>query len=71
MRATQEDEHVADPRPDGDMDDDSDVRPGGDMPHATPRWVKVFGIIFVVLVLLFIILHLTGNGLGGHSMHRP
>jgi hypothetical protein len=31
-----------------------------------PRWVKVFGIIGVILVLLFIALHLTGRGLGGH-----
>lgn len=33
----------------------------------TPRWVKVFGIIVIVLVLLFVILHLTGGGLGGHT----
>jgi hypothetical protein len=36
------------------------------MPPPTPRWVKVFGIIAAALVLLFIILHLTGRGLGGH-----
>lgn len=29
-----------------------------------PRWVKVFGIIFIVLILVFVILHLTGNSLG-------
>lgn len=34
---------------------------------STPRWVKVFGIIALVLVLLFVILHLTGRGLGGHT----
>jgi hypothetical protein len=33
---------------------------------STPRWVKVFGIIGLVLVLLFIILHLVGGGLRGH-----
>jgi len=33
----------------------------------TPRWVYVFGIIAIVLVLLFVILHLTGGGLGGHT----
>jgi hypothetical protein len=33
-------------------------------PPSTPRWVKVFGIIFIILVLVFAILHLTGNGLG-------
>ncbi|MCA1566007.1 MAG: hypothetical protein LC803_10295 [Acidobacteria bacterium] len=32
----------------------------------TPLWVKVFGIIAVVLILLFILLHLTGRGMGGH-----
>jgi len=33
----------------------------------TPRWVKVFGIIVLVLVLLRVVLHLTSGGLGGHS----
>ena len=33
----------------------------------TPRWVYVFGIIVIVLVLLFVILHLTGGGLGDHN----
>lgn len=32
-----------------------------------PRWVKVFGIIAVVLVLLFVISHLAGGGIGGHT----
>jgi hypothetical protein len=32
-----------------------------------PRWVKVFGIIAIGLVLLVVILHLTGNGLHDHS----
>jgi hypothetical protein len=31
----------------------------------TPRWVKVSGIIVVVLVLLFVIRHLTDGGLRG------
>ena len=33
----------------------------------TPRWVYVFGTVVLVLVLLFVILHLTGHGLGGHT----
>jgi hypothetical protein len=33
-------------------------------PPSTPRWVKVFGGIFIVLVLLVFVLHLTGNSLG-------
>jgi hypothetical protein len=35
--------------------------------NGTPRWVKVFGIIALVAVLLFVILHLTGHGPGGHT----
>ncbi len=35
-----------------------------------PRWVKIFGIIAIVLVLLFVILHLTGHSPGGHG-HSP
>jgi hypothetical protein len=33
---------------------------------ATPRWVKMFGVIGLVLVLLFVLLHLTGHGFGDH-----
>jgi hypothetical protein len=29
--------------------------------------VKVFGIIVIVLVLAFVILHLAGGGFGGHA----
>jgi hypothetical protein len=36
---------------------------------STPRWVRLFGILAAGLVLLFVVLHLTGGGLGGH--HRP
>jgi len=38
-------------------------------PPSTPLWVKVFGIIALALVLLFVVLHLTGRGLGGHMPH--
>lgn len=40
-------------------------------PPSTPRWVKMVGIVFIVLVLLFVILHLTGNSLGGPGSHIP
>jgi len=33
----------------------------------TPRWVKAFGIITIVLLLGFAILHLAGRGLGDHG----
>ena len=33
-----------------------------------PRWVKVFGIVVIALVVLFVILHLTGNSPVTHTM---
>ncbi len=36
-------------------------------PPSTPLWVKVFGIIAILLVLLFVILHLTGLSPAGHG----
>ena len=32
----------------------------------TPRWVKAFGVVIVILVLAFIVMHLTGNSLANH-----
>lgn len=32
----------------------------------TPRWVYAAGIVAVVLVLLFVVLHLVGGGFRGH-----
>ncbi len=49
-------------------DDDSGVRPTADRPPSTPRWVKVFGIIGIVVTLLVVILLVTGRGSpGGHG----
>jgi hypothetical protein len=39
------------------------------MAEATPRWVKVFGIVAIVVFLLFIALHLDGGGPGLHMLH--
>jgi len=39
-------------------------------PSSTPRWVKLLGIMALVLVLLFVILHLTGTTPGGHTVPR-
>ena len=43
----------------------------GSAPPPTPQWVKVFGIVVIALVLLVVILHLTGNSLGGPGGHIP
>jgi hypothetical protein len=38
----------------------------------TPRWVKVFGVIIIALVLLFVILKFTGvGGEHGPGRHMP
>ena len=33
----------------------------------TPHWVTVFGGLFIVFVLVVIVLHLMGRGMGGHG----
>ncbi len=34
---------------------------------STPRWVKLFGMVTVILLVLFVVLHLTGVvGMAGH-----
>jgi uncharacterized cupredoxin-like copper-binding protein len=61
-----EDTHMADLPPYRDPSDDTGVGPG------IPRWVKVFGIIVIVLVLLGGIIVLTGvGGEHGPSRHTP
>ena len=40
---------------------DAGPRPGlRKQPPPLPRWVKAFGIAFIILVLVFIALHLSG-----------
>ena len=61
-----EDTHMADLPPYRDSSDDTGVRP------ATPRWVKVFGIIVIILVLLGGIIMFTGiGGQHGPGRHMP
>jgi hypothetical protein len=38
-------------------------------PPATPRWVKWFAMGIIVLIVLFGVLHLTGNDFDGMSNH--
>ncbi|MFI5489160.1 hypothetical protein [Micromonospora echinaurantiaca] len=47
----------------------SDDRSGRDpeAPPAVPGWVKLFGLVALVLVAAFVILHLTGLSPSGHS----
>jgi hypothetical protein len=52
---------------DSNTGEDTGVEPDREATTGTPRWVKAFGIVALVLFLLFVILHLTGRGLGGHA----
>ncbi|MGH7483529.1 MAG: hypothetical protein ACRELV_15370 [Longimicrobiales bacterium] len=54
---------MADQSPNPNPDSDSGAYPGA------PRWVKVFLIILVALVLLFVIVKLAGHG-GPHGPGR-
>lgn len=58
---------MASPSP--DAAGDADAASGRPPPHRTPGWVRIFQVAAVVLVLLFVVLHLTGlaprHGLGG------
>jgi hypothetical protein len=58
--------------PNSNSDIGNVVRPTEDRPPSTPRWIKVSGIIVIVLLLLYGILELTGVG-GNHGpgQHKP
>jgi hypothetical protein len=62
---------MADPPPNRDTKPQSgdDAASGSTMaqPPGMPRWVRAFGIVAIVLALLFVIMHLTGIApQGGH-----
>ena len=52
-----------------DLHDDPAPEPDHDTPPGTPRWVKVFGIIAVIVVVLVGVMLLTG-GAGEHGPGR-
>jgi hypothetical protein len=43
------------------------LRPDRETPPGLPRWVKVFGVVILGLLVLFVILHLLGGGFRGHA----
>jgi hypothetical protein len=49
-------------------DEDTDAGRGDESPPATPRWVFAFGIIAIVLILAFLVSHLSGGGFRSHSL---
>ena len=40
--------------------------PTTDLDAPTPRWVKVFGVVAIIVFVAFVILHLVGGGPGRH-----
>jgi hypothetical protein len=54
-----DDARPADPPPDPNIPARV-KRSRGDQPPARPRWVNIFGIVIVVLVVLFLVLHVGG-----------
>jgi hypothetical protein len=59
---------MADPPRFPEPDDVAAVRPDREPTTGPPRWVKVFGLMGLVLVVLIVIMLLTGHGPGRH-MH--
>lgn len=46
-----------------------DTNPGTGPAAGMPRWVKILGLVVLLLVLLLAVLHLTGNSVGGPGSH--
>ena len=58
------------PDSNSDTGDDTRVRPGREYP-GIPRWVKVFGIIVIFVVLLVVAMMFIGGGEHGPGRHTP
>ena len=58
---------MADLRP--DSEDEIGTGPDRKSPTGTPRWVKVFGIVALLVLVLVVILAVTGRG-GEHGPGR-
>lgn len=58
------DDRPAHPDSNGNNRNDRGMVPDRGSPPPAPRWVKVSGIIVLLLVLVLVILHVTGNGFG-------
>jgi hypothetical protein len=61
---------MTEPPPSPETDDATSVGPGRGPTTGLPRWVKVFLIIAIVLVLAFVVSFLAGVG-HGPGLHTP
>jgi hypothetical protein len=57
------------PDADGDTRDDTGMWTGRESPPGTPRWVKIVGIVALIVALLIVVVMLVGGG-GGHGPGR-
>lgn len=58
--------------PSANTGDKTRVSSNRESPPGIPRWLKVFGIIVIGLIVLFVILQFTGvGGQHGPAMHMP
>jgi hypothetical protein len=60
---------MADPPTDPDSGEETGVRRDREPSAGTPRWVKVFGLIALVAVVLFVVVMLVGGGEHGPGRH--
>jgi hypothetical protein len=62
---------MADPSSSPESNGNTGVGPGRELTPGMPRWVKVFGIVALVLVLLVIIMMFASGGSHGPGRHIP
>jgi hypothetical protein len=62
--ATTEETHMTEPPSDPEVPATREPEPPT---TGAPRWVKVFGVIALALVVVFLIVHLAGGGFSNHT----
>jgi hypothetical protein len=60
---------MADPAANSDAGNNTGAGPYREPPAGTPRWVKVFGLIALVVLVLFVVVLLVGGGKHGPGRH--
>jgi len=60
---------MADPLRSSHDESDLDLE-GRDEQHPIPHWVKAFGAVGVVLVVVFVVTHLAGGGFQHHTPYQ-
>jgi hypothetical protein len=58
-------------QPSPDRPDDAHLMPHAGSHLGRPRWVTVSLVLALLLLALIVVLHLTGNSVGGPGSHLP